>query len=381
MLPCLAVVALTLSAPGRLIAGSAALGSTISKPAAVSNPAFDKRLTAYLRKRFFLPDPRQIELGPIIRSGVAGMFVREVRVTNDAGQSGKAQVFSDAAGKQVVIGHLYDLGPAGAAHTFDGRLREFFQHKFHLPHAKDAEIGPAKESSIPGLFVRQVTLTNEHGQSAKAQVFSDAAGKQMIVGQLLDITKDPWERVDLSKAHLADRPVLGAANAPVTVVEFADFECPYCAHAFSVLETMVNTTYKGKIRLIFKNFPLNSHPWAVRAAVAADCARLQNPKAFWSFAREFYTRQGSITPQNLQSKVDKTAKRLGLDTTLLNVCMQNPASLQRVVQDESDGRALGVTSTPTFFVNGVRVVGLPDAKAFDFVMKSQIEEASKSARK
>ncbi len=377
----LAVIALTIGLPARSLAETGTPSSTISKPAAVSNPAFDKRLAAYLRKRFFLPDPKQVELGPMGRSTIAGMFVRDVHLTNDTGQSGKAEVFSDAAGKRVIIGNLYDLSTVQAHHTFDGRLREFLQQKFHLPLAKDVEIGPAKQSSIPGVSVREVNLTNERGQSAKTKVFSDAAGKQMILGQLLDITKDPWERADLSKAHLADRPVLGAADAPVTVVEFADFECPYCAHAFSVLETMVNTTYKGKIRLIFKNFPLNSHPWAIRAAVAADCARLQNPKAFWSFAREFYTKQGTITPANLQSRVDETAKRLGLDTTLLNVCMKNRASLERVAQDEADGRALSVTSTPTFFVNGVRVIGLPDAKAFDFVMKSQIEEASNSARK
>jgi len=376
-----AAIALVTGAPADSFAETATAGKTVSGSATVSNPAFDKRLTTYLRKRFFLPDPKQVELGPMSRSGIAGVFVREVGLTNDMGQSGKAQVFSDAAGDQVIIGRLYDLGTIRADHSFDDRLRQFFKQQFHLPHARDAEIGPATQSPIPGLLVRQVTLSNEHGQTAKAQVFSDAAGRQVILGQLLDITKDPWERVDLSKAHLADRPTMGPANAPVTIVEFADFECPYCAHAFSVLETMVNTTYKGKVRLIFKNFPLNSHPWAVRAAVAADCAGLQNPKAFWSFAREFYTRQGSITPQNLQSKVDKTARRLGLDTALLNVCMQNPASLQRVAQDESDGRALGVTSTPTFFVNGVRVVGLPDAKAFDFVMKSQLEAASKSALK
>ncbi len=265
--------------------------------------------------------------------------------------------------------------------AFDNRLREFLQKRFLLPDPKDVQLGPVTRTTMPGVFERQITLSNDRGQSAKAQVFSDAAGKQVIVGTLFDLTKDPWQHVDLGRIHLADRPVMGSPNAPVTIVEFADFECPYCAHAFSVLETMVHTTYKGKIRVLFKNFPLNSHPWAVRAALAADCARLQNPKDFWSFAREFYTNQGFITPQNLDSRVDQTAKRLGLDTGLLNACMNNRASLERVVQDQTDGRALGVTSTPTFFINGVKVVGLPDEKAFNFVVKSQVEEATKSARK
>lgn len=265
--------------------------------------------------------------------------------------------------------------------VFDKRLREFLQKRFFLSSPNEVELGPVTRSSMSGIFERKIKLTNSRGQSANAEAFSDAGGKWVIVGTLFDLTKDPWQHVDLSTAHLSDRPVLGAANAPVTVVEFADFECPYCAHAFAILETMVNTTYKGKIRLIYKNFPLNSHPWAIRAAVAADCARLQNPKAFWSFAREFYTQQGSITPQNLQGRIDDVAKHLGLDTTLINVCMQNRDSRARVAEDEADGHALGVTSTPTFFINGVKVVGLPDAKAFNFVVKSQIEEASRSARK
>ena len=73
---------------------------------------------------------------------------------------------------------------------------------------------------------------------------------------------NPWERADLKAVHLDDRATLGPADAPVTIIEFGDFECPYCAHAFNEIETVVNTTYKGRVHLIWKNFPLNVHPWA-----------------------------------------------------------------------------------------------------------------------
>ena len=111
----------------------------------------------------------------------------------------------------------------------------------------------------------------------------------------------------------------------MTIVEFADFECPFCAHAFSVIETLVNTTYKGKVKVIFKAYPLNVHPWAMKAAEAAECARMQNPAAFWDFARYFYTNQGSINAKNIQDNVDKLAKSQKLDAAFTEGVHGQPA--------------------------------------------------------
>src|SRR6185437_1577541 len=138
------------------------------------------------------------------------------------------------------------------------------------------------------------------------ELFTGPQGDKGVLAQryaLFDLA-DPWEHVDLKKLHLDDRATLGPASAPVTIIEFADFECPFCARAFSEVETLVNTTYKGKVRLIWKNYPLNVHPWAEQAAIAAECARQQNPEAFWAFARSFYHDQSDITPQNLREHID-----------------------------------------------------------------------------
>src|SRR6185437_17152419 len=125
-------------------------------------------------------------------------------------------------------------------------------------------------------------------------------------------------------------------SAPVTIIEFADFECPFCARAFSEVETLVNTTYKGKVRLIWKNYPLNVHPWAEQAAIAAECARQQNPEAFWAFARSFYHDQSDITPQNLREHIDSYANSSGLDGKALNACVLGNAAESRVNQDKQD---------------------------------------------
>jgi protein-disulfide isomerase len=254
----------------------------------------------------------------------------------------------------------------------DTALKTFLQKHFRIANPDLIKFGPAYESPINGLLARAVTISNEQGQSVNVTVFENRDGSSAIVGQYLDLTGDPWGRMDISKIHLEDRPTLGAADAPITIVEFADFECPYCSHAFSVIETMVSTTYKGRIKVIYKSYPLNVHPWAVKAADAAECARLQNPDTFWDFARYFYSNQGSITPKNVQDLIDKQAAKLKLDTASLKVCMDSPQTAQRVKQDQDDGNAVRVGSTPTFFVNGIPIVGLPDNKILDFVINDEL---------
>ncbi len=262
--------------------------------------------------------------------------------------------------------------------TRDTALKTFLQKHFKIANPDLIKFGPVYESPINGLLARVVAIGNEQGQSVNVTVFENKDGSSAIVGQYLDLNSDPWGRMDMSKIHLEDRPTLGAADAPITIVEFADFECPYCAHAFSIIETLVSTNYKGRIKVIYKSYPLNVHPWAVKAADAAECARLQNPDAFWDFARYFYSNQGSITPKNVQDMIDSQAIKLKLDTASLKVCMDSPQTAQRVKQDQDDGNEVRVGSTPTFFVNGIPIVGLQDSKILDFVINDELTAKSAS---
>jgi protein-disulfide isomerase len=263
----------------------------------------------------------------------------------------------------------------------DASLKDYLQKKFRIGSADEIVLGPMQKSALPGIFERQVTVSNDKGQSVTATLFTDQNETKAILGQFYDLGADAWGRVDMAPVHLDDRPSIGPANAPITMLEFADFECPYCAHAFGEVETLANTTYKGKIRVIFKNYPLNGHPWARTAAIAAECARLQNPSSFWDFARYFYGNQGQINPGNVQKKIDEEAGKLGLDDAALKACMAAPAAAQRVQQDEADGNAIHVQSTPTFFVNGIPLVGLPEGKVFDFVINSEMAAHSAHASK
>ncbi len=260
----------------------------------------------------------------------------------------------------------------------DLALRQFLQKRYRIPNISEIQLGPLEKTPLPGIYGRVVKVTNGN-RSAEVSLFTDREETKAIIGTYMDLKTDPWERVDMSPVHLNDRPAVGPSNAPVTVIEFADFECPFCARAFGQSETLVNSTYKGKLRLIYKYYPLNAHPWARTAALGAECARMQNPAAFWDFARYFYSDQGNITPANVKEKIDAEAKKLSLDTPSLNACMAGKAAAARVAQDQSDGEAVHVSSTPTFFVNGVPVVGLPDSQVFDYVINSALKGGARSA--
>ena len=256
----------------------------------------------------------------------------------------------------------------------DARLKAALQKRLLVPNLADLSVGPPSPAPLPGITQRTITVNGGDGQKFQVELFTDSSGDKGILAQRFApfSIADPWERVDLKLLHLNDRPTLGTADAPITIVEFADFECPYCAKAFNEIETLVNTTYKGRVRLVWKAFPLQGHTWAEQAAIAAECVRQQNPQAFWTVAGDFYRDQSEITPQNLREHIYRYAGSLGIDAKSLNACILASEADARIDQDKKDGVAVHVMSTPTFLINGVLVIGLPTSNVFDFVITSQL---------
>jgi len=267
----------------------------------------------------------------------------------------------------------------------DAALKSVLQKRLLVTDISNIQLGPPTPGPFPGVSSRTVTLVNPEapGQKAEIEIFSDAGGKNIIIAQHFAVVESthPWEQADLKLLHLDDHATLGPATAPVTIIEFGDFECPYCARAFNEIETLVNNTYKDRVHLIWKNFPLNVHPWAEQAAVAAECAREQNPATFWGFARNLYRDQTEITPQNLRTHIDSYTSSLGLDAKGMNACILGKTAEDRVQQDVKDAQAIHLSSTPTFIVNGTPVVGLPSSKIFDFVITAKLQEHSATASK
>jgi protein-disulfide isomerase len=148
---------------------------------------------------------------------------------------------------------------------------------------------------------------------------------------------------------------LGPADAKVTIVEFSDFECPACRIAEPPMRALLKL-YDGKVRLVFKHFPLERmHHWARTGAIAAECAGKQGK--FWEFHHELYDHQEEWTSEKAPERLAEYARKVGLDSSAWLACRQDPAASAAVSADYLDGLNAWVGSTPTFFINGKRFVG------------------------
>jgi protein-disulfide isomerase len=284
---------------------------------------------------------------------------------------------------KLLAGMLQTSNALAGSTPSDAQLKTALQKRLLVPDPALMTVGPPSPGPINGMTQRNINVSNGQGQNLELKYFTTGNSDKGILTHDFVVfdPANPWSRADVKLLHLNDRATLGPASALVTIIEFADFECPYCARAFTEIETLVTTTYKDKVRLIWKNFPLGVHAWAQQAAITAECAREQNPSAFWTFARSFYQDQNDITPQNLREHIDQYASSAGLDGKTLNACVLSNAAEKKVDQDKADGDAIHVNSTPTFLVNGVEVVGLPTSNVFDFVITSQLQQAQSTAKK
>jgi protein-disulfide isomerase len=214
-------------------------------------------------------------------------------------------------------------------------------------------VGPLKESSIPGLMATDISVKIEDNvQSVQFYVSKD--GKYLLRGELSDLTKDPMAE-NRAKLQIKDAPVWGDPKATITMVEFSDFECPVCRSLHDVLQDLM-ANYP-QVRLVFKDFPLEQHPWARSAAIAGRCAYNQDPKAFWKLYDLIYGNQDIISPENSYAKLTGYASQVGLNADTFKTCLASPEAATAVEASRTNGLALQVSSTPTIFINGRRIVG------------------------
>jgi protein-disulfide isomerase len=167
---------------------------------------------------------------------------------------------------------------------------------------------------------------------------------------------------------------MGPVGAPVTIVEFSDFECPYCKRMADVLEKEVLPAEGAKVKVIFRYFPLPIHPWAKSAAEMAECAELQNPQAFWELHDFFFRNQQTLRFENVRAQtIAFVASNNGINQAQFQACIDRELGLGPVMEDQQLGQKLGVHGAPTMFVNGVRFDGLRSADE----IKSLIEQAAR----
>ena len=161
-------------------------------------------------------------------------------------------------------------------------------------------------------------------------------------------------------------PAKGANDAKITIVEFSDFECPYCSRAEPSVDEVMQK-YPGKVKVVFRHFPLSFHAKAAKAAEGAACAEEQGK--FWEFHKTLFANQAKLGVEDLKEH----AKTLGLDTTKFNECLDGSKMKAKVDADQAAGAKIGVNGTPAFFINGVMLSGAQPFSEFEKIINQELK--------
>jgi protein-disulfide isomerase len=264
---------------------------------------------------------------------------------------------------EVMIGDLLIEEAAKAAGTskddfqkkeIAARLKPVTDEDVKLFYEENKERAQGRSVEQLGGAIRDF-LGGQRQQQARAQLVDDLKAKTPA-----RILLDPPRQ---TVAVASDDPSSGPANAPVTVVEFSDYQCPFCARVVPTI-VKLRQTYGDKIRVVFKDFPLPNHGNAPKAAEAAHCAGEQGK--YWDMHDRLFANQQALAVPSLK----QTAAGLGLDAGKFDQCLDSGKYAASVSADMKQGEQLGVQSTPTVYVNGRAVVG---AQPFEF-FKSVIDE-------
>ena len=162
--------------------------------------------------------------------------------------------------------------------------------------------------------------------------------------------------------------IQGPATAPLTLVEYGDYQCPYCGAAYPVVKRL-QKELGNKLRFVFRNFPLTeSHPFALAAAEAAEAAAILGK--FWEMHDFIYEHQTQLSPEALA----EWAHQLGLSDEKLEKALERPEIDKRIKEDRSSGIRSGVNGTPTFYINGIRHDDAPDYETLMAALEAQLNE-------
>jgi protein-disulfide isomerase len=273
-------------------------------------------------------------------------------------------------GLSAQISRAQSPAPQELKKKVDAYLRNMFAFG---PDVK-LTVSEFKESGVANLLETNITVTiGENKEDVKMWVSKD--GKYLLRGEMVDMGKDGFAE-NRAKLDLKAAPVTGASNATVTIVEFADFECPVCRQLHEALRGLLPNY--PQVRLVFKDFPLEQmHAWARTGALAGRCAYQQDPKAFWKMYDYLYDNQELISASNAWDKSVDYAGQAGLKTDEFRACMTSQEAAAAVEANVANGKLLEVNSTPTLFVNGRRVVGA-DAHQLEQVIQYELQHLKKN---
>lgn len=260
------------------------------------------------------------------------------------------------------------------------RIQNEIRSRYSVPPEVDISLSAPEASDVPGYDKVVVSFTHDSKKNDFDFLVSKDR-KTLARLEKIDISQDLMSKIDVT-----GRPVRGNRDAKVTIVNFDDFQCPFCARMHATLFPGVLKEYGSKVKIIYKDYPLlEIHPWAMRAAIDANCLASQNNDAYWDFADYVHGNAkviGGKSPAEAYANLDKQTLDEGekhhLDAQKLKACIDK-SDETAVRASLAEGDKLGVDATPTLFINGERISGaVPEEKIRSIISRALANAGEKA---
>jgi protein-disulfide isomerase len=277
----------------------------------------------------------------------------------------------------ICLGCAAQTAPPELVAKVEHHVRAYYQ----VPPQVQLQVSPLKPSDFPNWDA--LTVTFLQGESKKNYDFLISKDQKTLIRLTkLDLSKDPYAET-MSKMDLKGRPTRGNPNAKVVAVNYDDFQCPYCSMLHRTLFPQILAEYGDRVLFVYKDFPLEEiHPWSRRASIDANCLFAQKNDAYWDFADYIHANQHQVSAEKGQdaqfAKLDQITMQQGekehLDSTKLQACVkaQNDDAVKLSMHEAEN---LGIESTPTLYVNGVKLDGAAPVEQLRAIFDRALKEA------
>ena len=263
------------------------------------------------------------------------------------------------------------------------KIEQHVRFHYKLPAQVKVQVGPPSQSAdFPNYNSVVVTINSGEKNEDFTFLISKDQSEMMRLTKF-DLNKDPYVET-MNKIDVKGRPTRGAKASKVVVVNFDDFECPFCSRMHQTLFPEILKEYGDRVTFIYKDYPLAEiHPWAIHAAVDANCLAAQNPDAYWDFADYIHSNQHEVSSQKLPTGPADELDRLtiaqgqkhNLDMPKLQACVKaQDDSAVRASMKEGD--AVEVEATPTLFINGQKIDGAVSIRELRAALDHALKDAN-----
>ncbi|MBZ5522918.1 MAG: DsbA family protein [Acidobacteriia bacterium] len=278
--------------------------------------------------------------------------------------------------------------PASPESNLNRRIERQVRAYAEAPPDSRILLGARTPSNFPGYDNLPVSI--EQGAVKKTVNFLISKdGSKMLYITEMDLSQDPYAR-NMSRIDIAGRPSRGPDKGPVTVVVYDDFQCPFCAHMYVVLFNEVLSSYRDRVRVVIKDFPIHdAHPWAMRAAVDSHCLAGESLDAYWDFSDYVHTHQqevnnrvkakGNVDLFAMDALVTEFGQKHSVNAEKLQACIAKQDQLL-VESSMAEARNLGVSATPTMFVNGQEIEGVLSPENLRLVLDRALSDAEAATK-